>query len=104
MGFVSVYITTKDVKEARVLARALVRERLAACVNIMPCIESVYWWKGKIVQESEAALVCKTTEKKFARLVARVKELHSYTVPCITAWPITKANKEYLRWLAKETA
>jgi len=103
MTFVDVYITTKNIREARKIANILVKEKLAACVNIIPSINSVYRWKGKIVKEKESALIAKTRKSNVKEIIARVKNVHSYSVPCIVAVPILDGNKDYLKWIKKET-
>ena len=98
-----VYVTASDVEEAKRIARAVVEERLAACANIYPEIRSIYWWQGKVEESSEAALVLKTRKELVPKLIERVKQLHSYTVPCIIALPITEGNREFLEWIKSET-
>ena len=94
-----VLITTKDSAEAERIAKQLIEEKLAACVNVLSKISSTYRWKGKIVHASEALLLVKTSDKMLDRLIARVKELHSYENPEILALPIEKGSREYLKWL-----
>lgn len=98
-----VYMTAKDESEARAIGEALVRERLAACINILPGMESIYHWQGKIARDNEAVLIAKTRAELIEPLIARVKELHSYTVPCVVALPILAGNPAYLEWLMNET-
>jgi periplasmic divalent cation tolerance protein len=99
MSFVIIYITTKNVAEARKIANTLVKEKLVACANIIPKIESTYWWKGKIEKSNEATIILKTKKKLVKDVIKRVKELHSYTVPCIITIPITGGNKDFLNWI-----
>jgi periplasmic divalent cation tolerance protein len=94
-----VLITTKDSAEAEHIAKQLVEEKLAACVNVLPKISSTYRWKGKVVHASEALLLVKTSGEKLDGLIARVKELHSYEIPEILALPIERGSREYLKWL-----
>jgi periplasmic divalent cation tolerance protein len=98
------YITASKVEEARKIGTALVESRLAACANIMPGLESIYWWQGQVVQDREVLLVVKTRAELVDDAIAMVKDLHSYTCPCVVALPITAGNPAYLRWLADETA
>lgn len=98
-----VYITTKDSAEALLIGRTVVEEQLAACANIVDGMKSVYRWENKIVEDHEAVLVLKTTEDRVTSLTARVKELHSYTVPCVIAFPIETGNAPYLEWIERET-
>ena len=103
MDYVAVYIVAKDVSEARRIGKALVKERLVGCVNIIPHIESLYWWEGKLEEGQEVLLVGKTKHKLSGEVVKRVKELHSYSVPCITILPIISGDTDYFSWLSKET-
>ena len=95
-----VFITASSTEEAERIAHALVEERLAACVNIVPGVTSVYRWEGQVQCDAEVLLIAKTVEASVARLVRRVKDLHSYDVPEVVALPITGGSPEYLAWLA----
>ena len=97
-----VYVTAKDQAEARVIAKAVVGERLAACANILGAMESVYWWDGKVCEDEEVALVLKTSDEKKADLIERIKALHSYEVPCVTCLQIADGNPDFLKWIADE--
>jgi len=94
-----VLVTTKKRAEAERIAKQLVEEKLAACVNVLPKISSTYGWKGKVEHASEALLLVKTSREKLDRLIARVKELHSYEIPEILALQIERGSREYLKWL-----
>jgi periplasmic divalent cation tolerance protein len=98
-----VYITAKDEAEALVIGRTLVEERLAACINVLPGMTSVYWWEGELEQSSEAVLIAKTQQGLIPDLIERVKRLHRYTCPCIVAWPVETGHQPYLDWIEKET-
>lgn len=102
MRFCSIYITTANEDEARKIGRTLVEEKLAACANVFP-IQSVYRWKGEIREEDEVAMFIKTRASLTDRVIKRVKELHSYEVPCIVSFPIEKGNPDYLRWIEEST-
>lgn len=93
------YITTKDKREARSIGKKLVEKRVAACVNILDGMESHYWWEGKIESANEAVLIAKTSVDKQKALLAAVKSLHSYSVPCVLFLPVSSGNKDYFRWL-----
>ena len=93
------FVTCGSAEEAAKLAEALVTEKLAACVNIVPGVTSVYFWEGKLCRESEHLLVVKSTAAAQERLARRVKELHSYAVPEVVTFPIASGNPDYLRWV-----
>jgi len=96
-----VYITCKNKKEAQKIGQALVKERLAGCVNFWP-IDSVYWWNGKIIKDKEVVLIIKTLKSKFQEIETRIKKMHSYKIPCIVSLPINKISQKYFNWLKKE--
>jgi periplasmic divalent cation tolerance protein len=99
-GKIVVLVTCGTAREARRIARALVEERLAACVNLVAApIHSIYRWKRRVEQASEFLLLIKTSRKRFAALRARIAALHSYDVPEIIALPIAAGAPAYLRWL-----
>lgn len=95
------YITCKDRKEAEKISMHLLRKRIIACANIFP-IKSMFWWKGKIADGNESVIIAKTSNKNFRNLEKEVKKIHSYKIPCILRINAT-ANKEYDKWLKKET-
>jgi periplasmic divalent cation tolerance protein len=101
VDFIIAYITTKDRDQALAIGRALVEERLAACVNVIGGMTSIYRWDGEICTDDEAVLIAKTSACKFGALSARVKQLHTYTCPCVVSIPITGGSEEYLCWLAQ---
>ncbi|MCB9756802.1 MAG: divalent-cation tolerance protein CutA [Candidatus Omnitrophica bacterium] len=103
MKFIVVYVTAKDLSEGRKIAQHLLARNLAACVNIIPNIESHYRWQGKVECSSEVLLVIKTRQSFFSKLAKAVKEVHGYDVPEIIALPIIAGEKKYLAWLAAET-
>ncbi len=98
---IDVYITCKDRKEAIKISNYLLRKRLIACVNYWP-IESLYWWKGRLVKDKEFALLVKTTERNYKKVEKNVKKLHSYTLPAIIKIK-TDASPAYSSWVKKET-
>ncbi len=98
-----VYITTGTADEARAIGRALVESRLAACVNILEGMCSLYWWEGKVAEGRETVLIAKTRRGLVEKLTARVKEMHSASCPCVVALPILAGNPEFLRWIETET-
>jgi periplasmic divalent cation tolerance protein len=94
-----VLTTTASEDEARKIARTLVGERLAACVNIIPKIESIYRWQDKVEEAREYLLLIKTTESAFPRLQQKLKELHSYELPECVALSMTAGSPPYLKWI-----
>ena len=84
-------------------ARGIVEERLAACVNVMPAMESIYRWEGEIAEESERQIVIKTSRERVVTLWERVRELHPFDVPEFLVLPIVDGNDAYLRWVAEST-
>jgi periplasmic divalent cation tolerance protein len=89
--------------DAAEFGRTLIDERLAACVNLLPVMESVYRWEGKIEFEAERQLVIKTSRDRVADLWDRVRELHPYEVPEFVIIPIVDGNEAYLRWIGEST-
>jgi len=98
-GAIVVLLTVANGEEAARLADMLVGSRLAACVQIMPAMESVYRWQGKIERQSEILLIIKTLKSKFADLEREVRALHSYETPEIIALPIIAGSTPYFAWL-----
>jgi len=102
MKYHSIYITTQDEKEARQIGKTLVEEKLAACVNIHP-IKSIYRWEGQIQEDDEMALFVKTKAELADEVIQRVKELHSYEVPCIVSLLIENGYPAFLKWIEEST-
>lgn len=100
--FVVVYVTVGSSEEADRLARALIEERLAACVNRIKSVQSIYRWQGRVEQSEEELLVIKTKRNLFASVQKKVQELHSYSVPEIIALPILEGSEDYLKWLEEQ--
>lgn len=93
------FVTAPNKEEASRIADSLVTERLAACVNIVSGVESVYRWQGEVTRDTETLMIVKTTDEKYQELEQRVKELHSYTTPEVIAFRIERGSGEYLEWL-----
>ncbi|MEJ2313647.1 MAG: divalent-cation tolerance protein CutA [Nitrospirota bacterium] len=104
MGNIVVLVTAPSEKEGMEIARALVEERLAACVNVVGSLRSVFRWEGRIEDEGEVLLVAKSREGLFEALDRRVRDLHPYSVPEVIALPIVKGSEAYLSWLEEETS
>lgn len=102
-GEIIVLITASTNDEAERIGTSLVEEHLAACVNIMPGIRSIFYWEGKRQVEQEIILLCKSRQQLLDELISRVKELHSYTVPEILALPVIGGSVDYLSWLQDTT-
>jgi periplasmic divalent cation tolerance protein len=96
-----VLVTAASLKEARKIAQALVKARLAACVNVVPAVESIYRWQGKIESSRERLLVIKTAREILPEVEGQIRKLHSYTNPEIICLPIVDGSREYLDWLAR---
>jgi periplasmic divalent cation tolerance protein len=91
-------------EEARKVAKALVETRVAACVNILPGIQSVYHWKGEIQEDAEWMLLIKSTRALFDNLVVELRKIHSYQVPEVLAIPVIAGDQDYLDWMDREIA
>ncbi|MPY69392.1 MAG: divalent cation tolerance protein CutA [Alphaproteobacteria bacterium] len=98
-----VYMTASSTEEAARLAEALVGENLAACVNVIDGMTSWYRWEGAVQNGREVVVLAKTRAALVDALTARVKALHSYSVPCVVALPIAGGNPDFLRWIGEET-
>jgi periplasmic divalent cation tolerance protein len=96
---IAVFITAPNKEEATRLADLLVERKLAACVQILPAMESVYRWQGKIERQLEVLLIAKTIATKFAELEREVRAVHSYETPEIVAVPLTALSEPYRQWL-----
>ncbi len=103
MDNIVVFITAANEDEASKIARALVEGRLAACVNVIRNIRSIYSWQGKVEDEAEVLMMAKTRRSLFDALSGKVREIHSYTVPEIIAVPIVQGSADYLNWLKDVT-
>jgi len=98
-----ILITASSKEEARTLARDLVETRLAACANLLPGVQSLFHWNGKVEEAEEVLLILKSRAELFERIEARVRKLHSYEVPEIIALPILNGSAPYLAWIDAET-
>ena len=101
-GKVVIFITTSSEEEARKISEALLSRRKAACVNIVPKVDSSFWWQGKLDSARESLLIIKTKASLLSEIIALVKEVHSYEVPEIIALPIIGGNDDYLNWIDAE--
>lgn len=99
MPEIVVLVTTGSQEESARIGQTLVQEGLVACANILPTIQSVFKWEGKVVTEEESLMVLKSQDERFQELCNRIKSLHSYDVPEIIALPIVQGSQEYLEWV-----
>lgn len=99
MQYLIVFSTAPNKKIAAKIAHSLVRRKMAACVNILPGVESCFWWKGKIDKASEVLLVIKTFRSRFRTLCSVLRALHPYKVPEIIGAPLVEGSKSYLEWM-----
>ena len=102
-NFSIVLVTAPDLKRARTLAKAALRSKLIACANLVPKIESHYWWQGKIESGAEVLLVLKTQKSKLAALEKLILARHPYDTPEFLVLPVTAGSEKYLAWLAEQT-
>lgn len=98
------YLTTATVEEARSLARVLVEKKLVACANLLPGMESIYHWEGKIETAKECVVLVKTTHAQKEKIVTLVKAMHSYDTPCTVFLPIEGGNPDFLKWITESIA
>ena len=99
MSVVSVYAVFANAEEAERVGGAVVEARLAACVNILGPVRSIYRWDGKIESADEVAAIFKTSDEQADALITRIAGLHSYAVPCVVVWPIDKVLQSYAHWV-----
>ena len=99
-----VLVTAADAGEAQQISKKLLEQRKAACINIIPKVDSNFWWDGKIDSDSESLLIIKTGASLLPEVTGLIKEIHSYDVPEIIALPIIGGKPDYLEWIDKEVA
>lgn len=104
MENIRVVFVTLPRDEADELAKSVVEERLAACVNIVPKIESFYWWDGKVNHDKETLLIFKTSQMKVEALISYVKENHPYDIPEIITFQLSEGLPDYINWVISETS
>jgi periplasmic divalent cation tolerance protein len=103
MGQILVYMTFPDQKTATRIGQALLEKRLVACVNILPQVQSMYWWEDEIQHETEVVALAKTAQTLFEPLKTCVLGLHPYEVPCIVALALGHGHEPFLRWVDEQT-
>ena len=98
-----IYVTFGSLREAKKVGAKLVKEKLAACTNIIPLIYSTYVWKKKTMMDKECSMIVKTTESKVKKAIKFIVRKHSYDCPAVTAFPIKFAHKDFKKWIIEET-
>jgi periplasmic divalent cation tolerance protein len=101
-SYIVIFITAGSSEEAKQIAESLLQKRQAACVNIVPEVQSHFWWEDKLASAGESLLIAKTKESLLPNVIESVKAIHSYSVPEIIALPIIGGNREYLDWIDNE--
>lgn len=104
VSFVIALVTAPEMKTARKLARAALQDRLAACANLIPGIESHYWWLGKIERDNEVLIIFKTTTARLEKLQKMTLALHPYDTPEFIVFRLTQGNQRYLNWIAQSVS
>lgn len=104
MSYCLAYMTAASAAEAKTIGRALVEDRLAACVNVIPGMVSLYRWEGELEESEEVVLIAKTRAEKFDALAERVAQIHPYDTPCAIRLDISAGLPPFLGWIAEETA
>lgn len=97
-----IYITTEDKEEAKRISAPLIEEGLAACTNILPGMSSVFYWEGEVQAEEECVMIVKTDETMNEKVMARVRELHSYDTPCMLVLPVKDGNADFVGWVQEQ--
>lgn len=98
-----VYITAKDLDEARKIVKDLLVKKLIACANINTSCLSMYWWQDQIMEDTEVQIIAKTKAHHVPTITEQVKELHSYDVPCVVSYPVEDGNEDFLSWISENT-
>jgi periplasmic divalent cation tolerance protein len=96
------YVTCKDIEEARTIGRDIVTRRLAGCVNIFPTMESIYEWKSRLETNSETVMIVKTSRVLVDQCSARIREIHSYETPCVLIVPVENSDDSFVQWLKNQ--
>lgn len=98
-----IYTTINNEEDAKKIANYLIEEQIVACVNIIPNVQSIYRWKGKIEEETEFLLIAKTVDENVIKAINKIKKLHNYEIPDIISIPINNGYSEYLDYIKRET-
>ena len=102
MNFVLIYMTAGSKDEATKIGKELVTNKLAACINILDNMHSIYLWEGEFQDDTEVVMIAKTTEDRVPALIEKVKSIHSYECPCIVSLPVSGGHQPFLDWIAAE--
>jgi periplasmic divalent cation tolerance protein len=102
-GLCLVYVTASDIEMARKIGESLVNARLAACVNIIPGMRSIYRWENEVCEDSEVVIIAKTRRERLDEITATVTKIHNYDCPCVVAVPIEAGHQAFLNWIKCET-
>lgn len=100
---VMVYMTAGSPEQARTIARELIANRLAACVNVLEGMQSFYRWQGQVEEGREVVVLAKTRADLMTALTERVRQVHEYDCPCIVSWPLADGYQPFLDWIGQET-
>jgi len=103
MPMAMVYYTAENKEDAVEIGRILIDERLAACVNVLGEITSLYHWDGAVQNDTEVSAIAKTSTDRLQEVIDRVKQVHKYDCPCVVSWPIEQGKPEFLQWIEDET-
>lgn len=99
-----VYVTAGSKEEAFSIGRVLVAEKLAACVNVIDQMNSIFEWEGEVQQDTEVIMIAKTAESRVPELIEKIKAEHSYDCPCIVCLPVSGGNPDFLEWVGRSVA
>ncbi|MHA1214008.1 MAG: divalent-cation tolerance protein CutA [Candidatus Hodarchaeales archaeon] len=103
MKFIAIYTTFNNKEAAIKFGRKIIRKKLAACVNIIPRVYSIYPWDGKIEEDEESIMILKTTDKNKEQILSLIRTEHPYDLPAFLVYPIQEGSKEYLDWIEKQS-
>lgn len=103
MKFSLLYITTKDKSQALSIGKALVEQKLVACINVLNPMTSIYHWEGRVHESEEAVLIAKTKKNLVPEVIEKVQALHSYECPCVIELPVGQGNADFLKWIENST-
>ncbi len=101
-AYIVLFITTATTNEAQRISKVLLEQRKVACVNIVPRVNSLFWWENKLDLAHESLLIVKTKASLLNEVIRVIREIHSYDIPEIIALPIVGGNQDYLEWIGKE--